>query len=158
MATEARTHRYEAKVFWAGSTGAGYQGYNRAHGAKAPPATAELALSSDAAFLGDPTLLNPEQLLLVAASSCQLLSFLALAARARIDVVAYEDRPQAFMPEDERPVRVTEIHLRPRITLRGNASEERVRALVERAHRECFIANSLSCEVRVLPTFEFCRS
>ncbi len=36
-----------------------------------------------ARVLGDPALLNPEQLLLAAASSCQFLSFLAVAARSR---------------------------------------------------------------------------
>ena len=40
---------------------------------------------------GDPAILDPEQLLLMAASSCQMLWFLHLAAKARIDVVAYDD-------------------------------------------------------------------
>ena len=66
---------------------------------------------------GDPAMLNPEQLLLMAASSCQMLWFLHLAAKARVDVVAYEDDAEALMPEDEEPVRITEITLRPRITV-----------------------------------------
>jgi organic hydroperoxide reductase OsmC/OhrA len=82
-------HRYRARCSWSGSTGAGYEGYDRAHVAAAPPAATELRLSGDRAFLGDAALLNPEQLLVMAASSCQLLSFLALAARARVDVVSY---------------------------------------------------------------------
>ena len=40
---------------------------------------------------GDPRQLNPEQLLVMAASSCQMLWFLHLAAKARMDVVEYED-------------------------------------------------------------------
>lgn len=101
---------------------------------------------------GDPAVLNPEQLLLMAASSCQMLWFLHVAAKARVDVVAYEDEAEALMPEDEQPVRITEITLRPRITVSGDASEERVRKLVETAHGYCFIANSLNSAMRIEPT------
>jgi len=103
---------------------------------------------------GDPSILNPEQLLLMAASSCQMLWFLHLAAKARIDVVAYEDDAEALMPEDEEPVRITEVTLRPRIAVSGDASEERVRSLVETAHGYCFIANSLTCSMTIEPTVE----
>ena len=95
--------------------------------------------------------MNPEQLLVMAASSCQLLSFLAVCARARLDVVAYEDEGEGEMPEADRPVRITRITLRPRITINGDVGEERVRHLVEVAHRECFIANSLRTEIVVEP-------
>jgi len=57
------------------------------------------------------------QLEVLAAASCQLLSFLAVAARARLDVVAYEDDAEGVMPEGDHPVRLTRIVLRPRIVL-----------------------------------------
>ena len=137
---------------WTGSTGVGYDAYDRAHSATTDPPTVSLAVSADPAFRGDPSLLNPEQLLVLAAASCQLLSFLAVAARARIDVVAYEDDAEGVMPEDVRPVRITRIDLRPRITVAGEVSPERIEHLVEVAHRECYIANSLSTEIVVTPT------
>jgi organic hydroperoxide reductase OsmC/OhrA len=149
----SKVHRYEAIVRWEGSTGAGYESYSRAHEVTCPPAEGPLLLSSDPAFRGDPGRANPEQLLLAAASSCQLLSFLAVAARARIDVVGYEDDASARMPVDDKPVRITGITLRPTITVRGDPPEDRLRHLVEVAHRECYVANSLSSEVRIEPTF-----
>ena len=103
---------------------------------------------------GDPADLNPEQLLLMAASSCQMLWFLHLAAKARIDVVAYEDDASALMPDDEPPVRITEITLRPRIAVSGEASEDRIRKLVHSAHEHCFIANSLNSSMVIEPTVE----
>jgi organic hydroperoxide reductase OsmC/OhrA len=152
----AKVHRYEVECRWQGSsTGVGYEAYDRSHVVTATPARAELSLSADPAFRGNPERLNPEQLVLAAASSCQLLSFLAVAARARIDVRSYEDRAEALMPEDDPPVRLTSIVLRPRITLAPGPSEERVRRLVELAHRECFIANSLRSELRVEPEIHF---
>jgi len=155
-ADDGRTHRYAARTAWSGSTADGYDTYTRAHEATCPPATAgqPLALSGDPAFNGDPGRLNPEQMLVLAASSCQLLSFLAVAARARVDVVAYEDDAEGEMPEDETPMRVTRIVLRPAITVRGDApDDERLRQLVETAHRHCFIANSLTSAFAIEPTF-----
>jgi organic hydroperoxide reductase OsmC/OhrA len=146
------THRYRVRCRWSGSTGVGYEGYPRAHEGEAEPAETTLALSSDPAFRGDPARLNPEQLVVLAASSCQLLSFLAVAARARIDVVGYEDEGEGEMPEDDPPARITRIVLRPRITVAPGPTEERIRHLVEVAHRECFIANSLRTEIVVEPT------
>src|SRR5205814_5470059 len=105
----ARVHRYTVSSRWRGSTGAGYDAYDRSHEVEAAPAGVTLALSSDPAFRGDATLLNPEQLLVMAASSCQLLSFLAVAARARIDVIEYRDDAEGEMPEDDPPVRITRI-------------------------------------------------
>jgi len=150
----ARVHRYTATCAWSGSTAAGYDAYDRAHAGTVPPVPGELALSSDPAFGGDPARMNPEQLLVLAASSCQLLSFLAVAARARLDVRAYRDEAEGVMPEDDRPLRITEIVLRPRIVVGPGPPEERVRGLVESAHRLCFIASSLRTDVRVEPEIE----
>jgi organic hydroperoxide reductase OsmC/OhrA len=149
-----RLHRYVATCSWRGSTGDGYEAYGRGHGASAPPADVALTLSSDPAFHGDPALLNPEQLLVLAASSCQLLSFLAVAARARVDVVSYDDTAEGEMPE-ARQSSITRIVLRPRITVASGTGPERIVHLCEVAHRECFIANSLRTEILVEPTIEY---
>ena len=128
------THTYRTSLRWTGSTAPGYDAYDRTHRLRADPADASLALSSDRAFRGDPDLLNPEQLLVAAASSCQLLSFLAVAARARLDVVGYEDEATAVMPEDDPPMRLTQIVLRPVITVvgtdGGHPTDERLAHLV----------------------------
>jgi organic hydroperoxide reductase OsmC/OhrA len=151
-------HEYRATTSWTGSTATGYAGYERAHEAHAVPAETSLHLSSDPAFRGDPSLLNPEQLLLLAASSCQLLSFLASASVARLDVVGYADDATAEMPEDDRPVRITSIALRPRVEVRAAPDadheqlEARIRHLLAVAHRECFIANSLTSTMTIEPT------
>jgi organic hydroperoxide reductase OsmC/OhrA len=144
-------HSYSASVTWSGSTGVGYDGYDRRH-AGVTSAGFALPLSSDAAFKGDPVCLNPEQLLVMAAASCQLLSFLAVAARARIEVVEYHDQAFGEMPESA----LTVITLRPHITIAVDPQrpidEKRVLHLCEVAHRECYVANSLRTDVKVVPT------
>jgi organic hydroperoxide reductase OsmC/OhrA len=143
-----KEHRYHAVCRWQGSTGVGYDHYVRAHEISAPPAEASLKLSGDPAFRGDPKLINPEQLLVMAAASCQLLSFLAVAARKRLDVVEYKDRAEGFMPEDEKPIRITRIVLRPRIVVKSG-TKEAVQKAVEIGHHECYIANSLKTDIQV---------
>lgn len=156
---EEAIHSFHTALNWAGSTGEGYTGYDRTHTVRAIPAEQELALTADPAFLGNAELLNPEQLLLAAASSCQLLSFLAVAARARLDVVDYTDEAVAEMPVDVAPVRITRVVLRPVVTLADNdrprAGEDRLRHLTDVAHRECFVAHSLRSTLRIEPTFHW---
>lgn len=146
-------HRYETRLRWSGSTGLGWEGYDRSHSATAPPAEQDVLLTTGESK-GDPAILNPEQLVVMAASSCQMLWFLHLAAKARLDVVEYEDDATALMPMDEEPVRITEIALHPRVTVAGQASEERVRKLMRTAHEHCFIANSLNSRMTLEPTVE----
>ncbi|GAA1252501.1 OsmC family protein [Janibacter melonis] len=144
------THDYTATLAWEGSTALGYEHYDRGHAAGV--GGEQLELSADPSFGGDPARLNPEQLLLAAASSCQLLSFLAVAARARLDVVGYRDAAQAVMDEADPPLRVGRITLRPEVTVRGDVPDSRIHHLLEVAHRECFVARSLTSEVVIEAT------
>lgn len=146
----AGVHRYSAAVAWSGSTGVGYDGYDRRH-AGVSSSGFRVPLSSDAAFLGDPVCLNPEELLVLAAASCQLLSFLAVSARARLDVIGYRDEAVGEMPDKA----LTMIVLKPQIVVASPADQpvgvQRVLHLCEVAHRECYVANSLRTQVRVEP-------
>jgi organic hydroperoxide reductase OsmC/OhrA len=151
-------HSYQVGVAWSGSTGVGYDGYDRRH-AGVSKAGFFVPLSSDAAFLGDPACLNPEELLVLAAASCQLLSFLAVAARARIDVIDYRDDAVGQMPQDV----LTQITLRPQIVVAAGSGgtmrrvdEARVLHLCEVAHRECYVARSLRTPISVEPTVTIC--
>ena len=163
-AGEPHVHRYRATCTWNGSTGVGYERYDRTHSVTAPPAKTALTLSADPAFRGDPGQLNPEQLLVLAASSCQLLSFLAVAARSRLNVVFYQDEAEGEMSEAEKPLHIGRIRLRPRIVLAAMPGAEaaaavpdeaRIRRLVDLAHQECYVANSLKTEVTVEPTIQW---
>lgn len=144
-------HHYAATVAWTGSTASGYAAYSREHDVQWSDEI--LTLSADAAFRGDASLPNPEQLLVAAASSCQLLSFLAVAALAGVDIVSYRDDATAVMPADTAPTRMTRIDLAPRISVR-RADPDDVLRLVREAHDGCYIANSLSADVVVTPTVE----
>ena len=145
------THHYATALHWAGSTAVGYDDYPRAHTVR-PVDKPLLELSADPSFRGDPTRTNPEELLLAAASSCQLLSFLAVAARARADVVRYDDAAEAVMDDDQKPLWVNEIRLNPQIEIAGDVPVEKFERWVRIAHQECFIARSLRSRLVVRAT------
>ena len=146
------THVYDTHLIWDGSTEGGYRAYPRVHRASAPPATAEVALSADPHFRGDADRLNPEQLVVMAASSCQLLSFLSVAARRDVVVTGYVDEARGEMPEDDPPMRIARIVLSPVVTVAAGTDPDLVVELLHQAHDTCYVARSLRSDVVLDPT------
>ncbi len=146
------SHTYATHLRWDGSTAAGIRSYSRDHVAIAPPVPTQVALSADPAFRGSPERLNPEQLVVMAASSCQMLSFLGVVARAGINVLAYEDEATSHLDLTAKPTRLGVIHLAVTVRVSAGTDAAMVQKLAEQAHRECYIANSLSVPVEVTTT------
>ncbi|TNU75107.1 OsmC family peroxiredoxin [Miniimonas arenae] len=146
------THTYRTDLTWTGATGVGYAAYPREHRVEAPPATASLDLSADPHFRGAAERLNPEQLVVAAASSCQLLSFLAVAARAGVDVVGYADHAVGTMDLRDAPIRIGAIALDVTVTVAPGTHHALVHRLAEEAHGQCYIANSLRSDVTLALT------
>lgn len=143
------SHPYATRLHWAGSTGGGIRGYSRDHVATAAPATPVVELSADSAFRGDPDRLNPEQLVVMAASSCQMLSFLGAAARAGVDVLAYDDAASSHLDLTATPARLATIRLDVTVRVAAGTDEALVRRLAEQAHDACYVAASLAVPVEV---------
>ena len=143
------THSYATRLIWEGSTAEGYRVYSRDHIGVTVPPTQELSLSADPAYRGNRDLLNPEQLLVMAASSCQLLSFLAVAARQGVTALGYTDDAQGWMDVADKPVRVGRIRLSPVIEVAAGVDPDEVVRMSEQAHEECFIANSLTTTIEL---------
>lgn len=114
-----------------------------------------MPMSAAPAFGGDPLRVNPEQLYVAALSACHALTFLFLAARSHVLVTGYTDDAIGELTSEDGRTRMATVKLRPHIMLDPSASVERVRALVDKAHRQCFIGNSVSAAVSVEPTITF---
>jgi organic hydroperoxide reductase OsmC/OhrA len=110
-----------------------------------------LSMSSAPGFRGDASRANPEQLFVAALSACQTLTYLFLAARDGIAVVGYADDAEGWLERADGAMRMTRVTLRPHIVLENGADMERARALVERAHGQCFIGNSVTTNVTIEP-------
>lgn len=148
-------HSYAAAVTWtgAGESGtSGYAAYGRDHEV-AFEGKPVLLGSADPAFRGDPTRYNPEELLVGALAQCHMLWFLHLAADAGVVVTGYHDDASGTMRVRSGGAgKFTEVVLRPRVTVRGEADEALLATLHERAGEHCFIKQSINFPVRCEPT------
>jgi len=152
--SDSKQHRYEVRTVWAcGPDGPAktYEGYSRNHSveiAGKPP----IAGSSDPAFRGDASRHNPEDLLVASLSTCHMLWYLHFAVVKGIAVLAYEDNAYGIMAETPRPGRFVEVVLRPRVTIARGGDTTLATKLHERAHAECYVANSVNFPVRHEPS------
>ena len=142
-----KEHHYNAHLVWDGDNTTDYTTYTRSHRVvienKQP-----IPLTSDPAFRGDAATHNPEDLFLTAISSCHMLSYLALCAKYRINVLSYEDRASGVMQEDGKGGgKFISVTLHPVVTIDNAEQIERATQLHERAHEQCFIANSCSVPI-----------
>jgi organic hydroperoxide reductase OsmC/OhrA len=146
----AKEHSYEMHLTWSGATAGStesYERYSREYRIDIE-GKASLAGSADPLFRGDRSLLNPEELLLAALSSCHMLSYLAHAARRSVVVVGYEDAASGTMTLAGGGGQFTKVVLRPRVTVRAGSDEVLALHLHEDAHRDCFIASSVNFPVQ----------
>ncbi len=109
-------------------------------------------LEADAApdWGGDAGNTNPEQALAAALSSCHMMTFLALAAKAGWPVASYHDHAVAHLGKNPKgQMSVTRIDLHPvvRFDTGFTVEPEKLEQMQQRAHRYCFIANSLADSV-----------
>src|SRR5512143_902353 len=107
--------------------------------------------TSAPAFRGDPALTDPEDLLVASLSMCHFLSYVALCARKGVNVIAYDDDANGTMERVGTVFKFTDVLLKPHVTIAPGSDPELARTLHERAHHECFIANSVNFSVRQEP-------
>jgi organic hydroperoxide reductase OsmC/OhrA len=112
-----------------------------------------IAMSAAPAFKGDGSRLNPELLLVSSLSSCQALTYLFLAARGGVAVVAYADDAEGHLGIVDGKMRVSRVTLRPTVTLAPDADQAKAEALVEKAHEQCFISSSVTTRITIEPRF-----
>ncbi len=103
--------------------------------------------------LSDPSAVDPEEAFVAALSSCHLLWFLSIVARAGYVVDAYDDEPTGRMGRDaDGKVAMLEVTLRPAVRFGGEQPDRaRLEGWHRDAHAQCFIANSVRTEVRCVP-------
>jgi len=133
------------------SEGFSYESYNRDH-VLIFGSGARVAASAAPGYRGNPAHVNPEDALVAALSSCHMLTFLAVAAKRKFVVDRYDDHAVGFLEKNQKgKLAITRVVLHPKIAFGGTTlpTQEDIAALHERAHAECFIANSVTTEVTV---------
>jgi len=143
-------HDYKARLVWDGNLGDGtttYTGYGRKYHLQID-GKPDLIGSADPIFRGDANIYNPEDLFVAALSSCHLLSYLALCARTKINVIAYEDNASGTLVlRPDGGGKFESVTLRPVVTIAAGGDEKRALELHETAQDLCFIAASVNIPV-----------
>lgn len=147
-----KPHDYTTYIRWTGNTGTGtssYRGYERTWQVAVPGKPA-IECSNDPLLGGDPTRMNPEDLLLSALSACHMLWYLHLASDAGISVLSYEDSPIGTGEVSPGGAgRFVAAELRPKISVAAGADLDHAEAIHHEIHKVCFIARSVNFPVTI---------
>ena len=143
---------HKATVIWArGGKDFGYKSYSRDHVWRYENGV-EVPASATPSYLGNPQRVDPEAAFVAALSSCHMLTFLALASHRGFVVDSYEDHAVGYLEKNAAgKMAMTRVELRPRIVFSGSndPTAADLDSLHDKAHRECFIANSVMTDVHV---------
>jgi organic hydroperoxide reductase OsmC/OhrA len=149
-------HEYTATIRWT-RDGASFPDnrYSRGHtwafdgGVTVPASSSPLVVPPP---LAREDAVDPEEAFVAALSSCHMLTFLAIAAKKRFTVDAYEDHALGVMTKNQNgKLFVSKVTLDPRIEFSGETvpTPEQIADMHHLAHKECFIANSVLTDVVV---------
>jgi organic hydroperoxide reductase OsmC/OhrA len=128
--------------------------YSREHvwrfdgGAEVPASSSP---SSVPVPLSNPVGVDPEEAFVAALSSCHMLWFLSLAAKAGWLVESYADTPVGYMDKNSAGrLAMQRVVLRPDVRFGGDPpGAGALRQLHDRAHHECYLANSVLTAITV---------
>jgi organic hydroperoxide reductase OsmC/OhrA len=129
-------HRYSRRHTWSFDGGAVVPGSSSPHVVPQP--------------YSDATAVDPEEAFVASLSSCHMLWFLDIAARAGWVVDSYRDQAVGTLARNaEGQQAMTQVVLRPAVQFApGKApTAEELQVLHHRAHASCFIANSVKTEI-----------
>jgi len=83
-------------------------------------------------------------------------AFLAIAANSKLEIVSFSCEAKGTLEKVERlGYQMTEILLRPRLTIRQRRDLERAARILEKAEKNCLISNSIKSAVKLEPQI-FC--
>ncbi len=139
--------QYHIKVGWDAASGSANYRWILENGTE--------IIGAPAADVDDPLrFVDPEEAFVGSLSSCHLLSFIAIAAKAGFQVAHYEDDAVGMLEKNEQGrVAITRVLLQPLVTFgAGNKpTVDELQQLHEKANRDCFIANSVKTKIIVEP-------
>ncbi|MFB9246370.1 OsmC family protein [Massilia antarctica] len=146
--------QFEAQLSWQRGTQPFLDNrYSRAHawafdgGLRVPASSSPLSVALP---MSDPAALDPEEALVASVSSCHMLFFLSLAARAGHVVDDYRDHAVGTLDKNaDGKMAMTRIVLRPAISFADGTRPDAAQldALHHAAHAQCYIANSIKADV-----------
>jgi organic hydroperoxide reductase OsmC/OhrA len=135
------TYFYETSLTWEG----------KRKGNATAPGLPGLPVSTPPEFNGDAGFWTPEHLFVLAAESCLMATFVAIAEKMRVGVRSYSSSARGKLEWiDGEGYRFTELEIRPAIELEQEADREKALRVVEKAEKGCLVARSITTRVTVV--------
>ena len=116
---------------------------------------AVLQVSAAKVFKGDPSLYNPEDLLLSSVVSCHMMSYLYVCEQSGIEVLSYSDEAEATLEVlANGSGRFVNVKLYPKVIIANKEKIAEALLLHQKANELCFIANSCNFPIEHFPVCE----
>lgn len=97
---------------------------------------------------------SPEHLLVGAVSSCLMTTFLAIAENSKLEFKAFQCAATGKLELIEGKYMISEIELKPVVTLKEGKDRERAERIAQKAEAACLITNSIKSKVTMLTRTE----
>ncbi len=152
------SHEHSVQIRWTrGDAPFTDNRYSRAHSwlfdggvevpASSSPQVVRVPLSVEAAV-------DPEEAFVASIASCHMLWFLSIAAGSGFRIDRYVDEAVGVMGKNAAgKTAVSRVTLRPQVAFSGDKlpSRAQIEEMHHKAHAECFIANSVTTDIRCEP-------
>jgi peroxiredoxin-like protein len=111
-----------------------------------------LSVSAPPEFQGRENTWTPEHLYAGSVAACFMATFVAIAERSKLEFKSLRVETDGKLQRIEGAgYEMTEIILRPTLVIRHSRDIERATRILEKAGKQCFIANSIKSKVRLEP-------
>lgn len=94
---------------------------------------------------------SPEHLFTAAVASCFMTTFLAIAENSQLSFVHFECASEGVLDEVDGKPELTEIILRPVVTLANEQHRERTLRILQKAEAACLISHAVRIPIATIP-------
>lgn len=137
--TAHKTFRFKTKTTWSSAR----------RGVLSAAGKPDIIVGSPPEFKGAPDVWAPEELLISSVNTCIMLTFISLAQVRGVTAAGYESEAEGLLEHSEGLYRLTEVTVRPRITVNSEAEIAPARESIESAESHCFMSNSVRAKINV---------
>jgi peroxiredoxin-like protein len=128
-------HHYEVNLEW---------NQDRKGTLSSPIVTQKIEVATPSEFpKGMPDIWSPEHLFVASVNACLMASFLAIAENSKLDFISFKSNAVGVVDKLDGKFQVTEIILKPIITIPSTMHAEKAQRILEMSEKSCFIANSV---------------
>ncbi|MFN8236871.1 MAG: OsmC family protein [Chitinophagales bacterium] len=90
---------------------------------------------------------SPEHLLVAAANSCLMTTFLAIAENSRLEFVDFSSKAVGKLEIVDGKYMISEIALTPTVIIRDESQKEKAERVLNKSEAACLISNSLKSKI-----------